>query len=104
MEPITQNYKGTDTREKFAEDIRGAADATNDLLQQGAEELAQTAEQFSATFQAAGDLAKVAYQAAEEQVIAGAKATDRFVRERPYQALGIALAAGLLVGYLIKRK
>ena len=29
---------------------------------------------------------------------------DEFIRERPYQALGIVLGVGLLLGWLIKRK
>jgi ElaB/YqjD/DUF883 family membrane-anchored ribosome-binding protein len=104
MEPTSQDYKNTDVHEKFAEDIRGAADATNELIEEGVEELARTAEQLNTAFRAAGDFAKVAYEAASEQVVAGAKATDRFVRRRPYESIGIALGVGLLVGFLIKRK
>jgi ElaB/YqjD/DUF883 family membrane-anchored ribosome-binding protein len=34
----------------------------------------------------------------------GARATDRYVREQPWQAVGITAVAGLLVGYLLGRQ
>jgi ElaB/YqjD/DUF883 family membrane-anchored ribosome-binding protein len=40
---------------------------------------------------------------AQEKVVAGAKATDRTIRENPYQSIGIAFGIGLFLGYLIKR-
>ncbi len=36
--------------------------------------------------------------------VAAAKATDRVVRGHPYQAIGIALGVGLLVGVLAGRR
>jgi ElaB/YqjD/DUF883 family membrane-anchored ribosome-binding protein len=39
-----------------------------------------------------------------EKAVAGAKATDEAVHEHPYQAIGIALGVGALVGYLIGRR
>jgi ElaB/YqjD/DUF883 family membrane-anchored ribosome-binding protein len=34
----------------------------------------------------------------------GARATDRMIRENPYQALGIAFGLGLLVGVVASRR
>ena len=39
----------------------------------------------------------------EEQTVNAAKATDKVVREHPYQAIGIAFGIGLLVGVLAAR-
>jgi len=39
----------------------------------------------------------------QDQTTAAAKATDRAVREHPYQAVGIAFGAGLLVGIIMAR-
>jgi len=36
----------------------------------------------------------------QEQTTVAAKATDRAVREHPYQAIGVAFGVGLLVGLL----
>jgi ElaB/YqjD/DUF883 family membrane-anchored ribosome-binding protein len=35
---------------------------------------------------------------------AGAKATDEAIRENPYQAVGIALGVGVLLGYFLGRR
>ncbi len=40
----------------------------------------------------------------QEGTVASAKATDRAIREHPYQSLGIAFAAGVLIGCLIARR
>jgi ElaB/YqjD/DUF883 family membrane-anchored ribosome-binding protein len=40
----------------------------------------------------------------KEKAIAGAKATDQTIRENPYQAIGIAVGVGVLVGYLLGRR
>ena len=40
----------------------------------------------------------------QEQTVAGAKATDRAIREHPYQSIGIAFGVGLLIGVLVNRK
>jgi len=39
----------------------------------------------------------------QNQTAAAAKATDRVVREHPYQAVGIAFGVGLLVGIIMAR-
>jgi ElaB/YqjD/DUF883 family membrane-anchored ribosome-binding protein len=36
-------------------------------------------------------------------IFAGARATDKFMRENPYSFIGIGFAAGLLMGVLLKR-
>lgn len=40
----------------------------------------------------------------KDKAVAGAKATDETIRENPYQAIGIALGAGVLLGYLLGRR
>ncbi len=40
----------------------------------------------------------------QEQTVAAGKATDKAVREHPYQSLGVAFGVGLLVGLLASRR
>ena len=40
----------------------------------------------------------------EEKTIAAAKATDRTIREHPYESLVVVFCVGLLVGVLVTRK
>jgi ElaB/YqjD/DUF883 family membrane-anchored ribosome-binding protein len=53
---------------------------------------------------AALETAKATCQRVEEKTIAVAKATDRTIREHPYESIGIAFGLGLLVGVLVARK
>lgn len=39
----------------------------------------------------------------QEQTTAAAKATDRTVREHPYQAIGLAMTLGFVTGLLLAR-
>jgi ElaB/YqjD/DUF883 family membrane-anchored ribosome-binding protein len=41
---------------------------------------------------------------AQEQVVAGAKATDKTIREHPYEAIGVAVGVGALLGFLLARR
>ncbi len=46
------------------------------------------------------DLLRERVNSAREQAAAGVRTTDRYLREHPYQTLGVALGAGVLVGLL----
>ncbi len=68
----------------------------------------ETAEDWTNRTRAAGaaamDSARAAYETAQSKAIAGAKATDEAIRTNPYASLGIAFGAGILLGFLMKRK
>jgi ElaB/YqjD/DUF883 family membrane-anchored ribosome-binding protein len=48
--------------------------------------------------------AKEGIEYIEEKAVEGAKQVDEFVHENPYQAVGIAIGVGALIGYLIARR
>jgi len=47
--------------------------------------------------------AKAVCERLQDQTTAAAKATDKTIREHPYQALGIAFGLGVLIGVLAAR-
>jgi ElaB/YqjD/DUF883 family membrane-anchored ribosome-binding protein len=53
---------------------------------------------------AALEVAKETRRRLEERAVASAKATDKLVREYPYQSLGAAFGIGLLIGVLVNRR
>jgi len=53
---------------------------------------------------AAIERGKEAWEDVQDRAVAGARATDRAIREYPYRALGIALGTGLVIGYLLNRR
>lgn len=59
--------------------------------------------ELRARLENATEKAKEVCKRLQEQTVAAAKAADEAVREHPYQAIGIALALGLLIGVLAAR-
>ena len=53
---------------------------------------------------AALESGKEFYDRVRDKAVEGAKATDQAVHEHPYQAIGIALGVGVLIGYLVARR
>ena len=47
--------------------------------------------------------AKAIYERLQDQTTAAAKATDKTIREHPYQATGIAFGVGIVIGVLAMR-
>lgn len=86
---------------RLSEDIKNAGRQVKEMATDGADDLASRAKNART---AAIESAKAAYQLAQTKARAGAKATDEAIRGHPYTSLGIAFGAGLLIGFLIKRK
>jgi ElaB/YqjD/DUF883 family membrane-anchored ribosome-binding protein len=56
-----------------------------------------------AKLEAATEKAKEVCKRLQEETVAAAKATDKVIREHPYQGIGIAFGVGLLIGVLATR-
>lgn len=78
----------------LAEDARVLLKATAHV----AEEKVEAARKRLAT---ALDHGKEVCGRVREKVVEGARATDEAVHKHPYQAIGIALSVGALLGYLV---
>ena len=50
------------------------------------------------------DAVRDTYDRLQKKAVESAKATDKVIRENPYQAIGIAFGLGALVGYLLSRR
>jgi ElaB/YqjD/DUF883 family membrane-anchored ribosome-binding protein len=90
--------------EKLLKDLRAVVHDGEELLKAGAQDLSERGLAARERLAAALELAKETRLRLEERVKAGAQATDRIVREHPYQSVGIALGAGLLIGILLNRR
>ena len=95
-------------RDKLLDDLRTVVSDAEQWLRQGShltgEELMAAKERFERTLRIAkDDLIKF-----EEALVArtkeAAKATDEYVHENPWKAVGIGAAVGLSLGYLISRR
>lgn len=90
--------------ERLTGDLKNVVHDAQEILRDKAEGATEKARAARERLLSAVEAAKACCENLEAKVVAGAKATDKVIRARPYQAIGIALGVGLAVGYLIKRK
>jgi ElaB/YqjD/DUF883 family membrane-anchored ribosome-binding protein len=59
--------------------------------------------ELKAKLESVVEKAKDVCERLQDQTAAAAKATDKTIRENPYQAVGIAFGLGMLLGVLVMR-
>jgi ElaB/YqjD/DUF883 family membrane-anchored ribosome-binding protein len=95
----------TATPQALLDDLRSLVSEAEHLMGDSRPEQSPDAmSALHARFEAAQERFGEFYAGARQKVVAGAKCTDTAIRENPYQALAIALGAGLLVGVLLGRR
>ena len=90
--------------EKLVGDLKSVARDTEELLKASAGEVSDKAREARARLAAAVERAKESCERLQEKAVAGARATDKTIREHPYQSIGIAFGIGVLIGVLVTRK
>lgn len=81
----------------LAEDARALMAATADVA---GEKVGEIRERLAAALESGKEI----YGRARDKAVEGAKGADRAVHEHPYEAIGIALGVGALLGYLVSRR
>jgi len=74
-----------------------------DLLKATASEAGDKIKEVRHRLTAALESARATCEGLQEGTVAAAKATDRVVREHPYESIGISFGLGLLIGVLVSR-
>lgn len=90
--------------DKLVSDLKTVARDTEELLKASAGEVGDKAREARARLTHALERAKDSCERLQEKAVAGAKATDKVIREHPYQTIGIAFGIGVLIGVLVTRK
>jgi|SRR5271169_6561298 len=93
-----------DTTEKLIADVKQVVRDGEELLRAGAGELTDKGKAARARLASALESAKETGIRLQEKTMAGARATDKVIREHPYQSIGVAFGIGLLIGVLVNRK
>jgi ElaB/YqjD/DUF883 family membrane-anchored ribosome-binding protein len=93
-----------DSTEKLLNELREVVEDGEELLRAGANELSEKGMAARQRLATALDAAKETGRKLQERTVAGAKATDKVIRDHPYQSIGIAFGVGLLIGVLVNRK
>ena len=79
---------------KLAEDAQALLSATADVA---GEKVGEARKRLAAAVERGREV----YGRVRDQAIESAKATDEVVREHPYQAIGIGVGIGAILGYLL---
>src|SRR5881392_2324575 len=90
--------------EKLLQDLKAVVRDGEELLKAGAQDLSERGMAARERLAAALEVAKETRRKLQERAVNGARATDRIIREYPYQSIGIAFGAGMLVGLLANRR
>jgi len=90
--------------DRLVSDLKTVTKDAEELLKTVSGDKANGSQDMRMRLSAAIESAKATYRSLEEKTVAGAKATDKVIREHPYESLGVAFGLGLLVGVLVTRK
>jgi ElaB/YqjD/DUF883 family membrane-anchored ribosome-binding protein len=89
--------------ERLANDLKAIARDAEDLIKATAGEVSEKAKEARSRLMVALESAKERCDDLQEKAVAGAKATDKVIRDHPYESIGIAFGVGLLIGVLLGR-
>ena len=96
------------TREKLVDDFGVMLTEAEDLLKRAGTETGDKARDLRSQVESKLLSAKLRLQEFEGQAVDGAKAaaraTDDYVHDKPWQAIGVAAAVGFLAGLLMNRR
>ena len=96
------------SKDKLVADLKVVVADAEELLRatasQAGEKVTAARERIQASLASAKLKLSEAERVAVEQAKIAAKATDEYVHENPWRAVGIAAVAGLVLGVLISRR
>jgi ElaB/YqjD/DUF883 family membrane-anchored ribosome-binding protein len=103
-----ENSQTPDIRDRLVEDLKLVIKDAEDLLrntgQQATEGIQFARSKFESTLNTAKDSLSTSQERLMESTRNAVETADQYVKENPWQAVGIGAAAGLLVGLLIGRR
>ncbi len=91
-------------KENLSRDFQNMLRNAKDLIEATSGEMDQKTRQARQKLEESLKSAQAAYEVIQEQVKEQAKCADKLVHEKPYHAMGVTFAVGLLMGWLVGRK
>ena len=96
------------SRSKLVDEFSAVVSEAEDMLKRAANETGEKAKDLRSQVEAKLLTAKLRLQELQGQAVDRAKetarATDDFVHDHPWQAIGVAAAVGVVVGLLMNRR
>jgi ElaB/YqjD/DUF883 family membrane-anchored ribosome-binding protein len=107
MSPKSARAENDVSKEKLMQDMRAVVTDAEELLRatagQAGDKVAAARERIQANLATAKERLAEAEHAVLEKTKQAAKATDEYVHDNPWKAMGVAAGVGLVVGLLISR-
>jgi ElaB/YqjD/DUF883 family membrane-anchored ribosome-binding protein len=92
------------TMKKLAADFKLVLQDAEALAKATAGDLGEKVKEARTRLASSMESAKETYHKCEEKAAVGAKATDKIIREHPYESIGVAFGVGILLGVIVGRK
>jgi ElaB/YqjD/DUF883 family membrane-anchored ribosome-binding protein len=99
-----QAAQGDVSREKVKEDLRVLVRDAEELLKATAGDVSEKAKEARSRLAETLEKAKATCQRLQSKTVAAAKATDKIIRDHPYESMGVAFGLGLLIGVVVARR
>jgi ElaB/YqjD/DUF883 family membrane-anchored ribosome-binding protein len=93
-----------EANERLVSDLKAVVRDAEELMKATAGQVGEKLTEVRGRLAAALEAAKGTCHTLEEKTVAAAKATDRCIREHPYESIGVAFGLGLLIGVLVGRR
>ena len=91
-------------RAKLVADVKVVMHDLEEMIKATAGDMSDKAREMRARLNASLASARAACGRLEEKAVAGARATDKVIRDHPYESIGVAFGVGLLIGVLVTRR
>jgi ElaB/YqjD/DUF883 family membrane-anchored ribosome-binding protein len=89
---------------QLADDYKSVTQDAESFVRETASGLGDKAREARARLAASLASARANLSKLNDKAIESAKATDRVIRDHPYQSIGVAFGIGILIGVLVTRK
>jgi ElaB/YqjD/DUF883 family membrane-anchored ribosome-binding protein len=95
--------KTMEGEQKLADNLHSITEDAESFVRETGSGLSEKAREARARLTASLASARAGLTKLNEKAIEGAKATDRVIRDNPYQSIGVAFGLGILIGVLVTR-
>jgi ElaB/YqjD/DUF883 family membrane-anchored ribosome-binding protein len=93
----------TMSAEAIMKQLKAVAEDAEDLIKATAGDLSERAKAARGRLVTTLEAAQETCERLQDKAAAGAKATDKAIRNHPYESIGIAFGVGLVIGVLVCR-
>jgi ElaB/YqjD/DUF883 family membrane-anchored ribosome-binding protein len=95
--------KTMEGEQKLTDNLHSVTEDAENFVRETSTGLSEKAREARARLAASLASARAGLTKLNEKAVQGAKATDRVIRDNPYQSIGVAFGIGILIGVLVTR-